>query len=184
LSVGDAFDSLVDKISSTIQGIVQVFDDIKREARKAGSDVINNFVGGVKAVIAQVTQAFQNMAASIKAVFKGIETDAKNSGKAAGNAYYSGMSSAPRPSFSYLTPTPAGGGGGGYGGSMPYGLLGSPGDSDLLGAIDTLNYNIEHLGSSPTNVNVTLSGSAKNIFDTVRVQNSKLQTATGYHALA
>ena len=182
LSVGDAFDSLVDKISSTIQGIVQVFDDIKREARKAGSDVINNFVGGVKAVIAQVTQAFQNMAASIKAVFKGIEADAKSSGKAAGSAYYSGMSSAPRPSFSYLTPTPAGGGG--YGGSTPYGLLGSPGGSELLGAIDTLNYNIEHLGSSPTNVNVTLSGSAKNIFDTVRVQNSKLQTATGYHALA
>ena len=36
----------------------------------------------------------------------------------------------------------------------------------------------------PVNVNVTLSGSAKNIFDSVRVENTKMVTATSYKALA
>lgn len=41
-----------------------------------------------------------------------------------------------------------------------------------------------HLMEQPQQINVILSGSAKNVFDSVRVENSKLVTATGYKALA
>ena len=38
-------------------------------------------------------------------------------------------------------------------------------------------------GTGSTNVTVELSGSAGKIFEVVRNQNTKLVTATGYHAL-
>ena len=57
-------------------------------------------------------------------------------------------------------------------------------NGSVANAISSLADAISRQNSAPTNVNVELVGSAKNIFDTVRVQNTKMVTATGYHALA
>lgn len=57
-------------------------------------------------------------------------------------------------------------------------------NGSVANAINSLADAISRQNSAPTNVNVELVGSAKNIFDTVRVQNTKMVTATGYHALA
>lgn len=43
---------------------------------------------------------------------------------------------------------------------------------------------IQSYQAAPQQINVILSGSAKNVFDSVRVENNKMVTATGYKALA
>lgn len=55
--------------------------------------------------------------------------------------------------------------------------------SSSLSSYNAYNMNND-TSTQPVNVNVTLSGSAKNIFDSVQVENTKMVTATGYHALA
>lgn len=180
-AVGGAFGQLADAIGSAVDNALSILDDLAGSAAEAGANVIDGFVSGVKSVISSVQQAFQQLANAISNVWSAIQGEAQQAGQGTAAAFANGVASGPRAQIQ--APTYGGGGGGSRGGGG-FSSLSSFGDGQLLSAVNTLNNNIVAMGSSPTNVNVTLSGSAKNIFDTVRVQNTKLQTATGYHALA
>ena len=152
--VKDGFGALGDKVKNVLTEVSNAFNDLQTKARDAGANIINSFVSGVKSVISKVTQAFKQLADTIKSIWTQTATDATRAGYTTATnyatAYQNGMS---------RTNTTNSGG---------YGYIsgGSAGG----------NYN-------PVNVNVTLSGSAASIFDSVRVQNNQLTTATGYHAL-
>ena len=178
--VGSAFGSMTQAISSAIDNALSLFRNLIDGARSAGSNVIDAFVSGVKSVIANVKEAFEQLGEAISSVWDAIKGNAKQAGTQTATAYAQGVQQGPRARMQ--APVYSNGNSGSGGGNLS--SLSSFGDGQLLSAVNTLNNNIMAMGSSPTNVNVTLSGSAKNIFDTVRVQNTKLQTATGYHALA
>lgn len=180
-SVGSAFGSMTQAISAAIDNALSLFRNLIDGARSAGSNVIDAFVSGVKSVIANVKEAFEQLGEAISSVWDAIKGNAKQAGTQTATAYAQGVQQGPRARMQQ--PVYGNGSGNGSRSSLPNGYS-SFGDGQLLSAVNTLNNNIVAMGSSPTNVNVTLSGSAKNIFDTVRVQNTKLQTATGYHALA
>ena len=155
--VKDGFAALGEKVKDVVMQVANAFSDLQQKARDAGANVINSFVSGIKSVINNVTQAFKQLSDAIKSIWTQTATDATRAGYTTAtnyaNAYQNGMSR--------VNTTTTG---------STYGNYYTPGGS-LSG-----NYN-------PVNVNVTLSGSAANIFDTVRVENNKMVTATGYHAL-
>lgn len=179
--IGNAFGSIADAIGDALGEVASIFQELVTKARTAGANTINAFTAGVKSVIAQVKAAFESLAAAIQGVWDSIKGRAKTAGSDTAKAYADGMKNGPRATIQAPL-TSYGGGGGGGGNLNSPGLLNSA--PELLGAINTLNGNIERLGAGGSNVNVELVGSAKDIFSTVRVQNAKLQTATGYHALA
>lgn len=179
IAVGTAIAALVNDMTSMADKVTQVFNKMIANARKAGSDIVNAFTAGVRSVISNVTRVFQQMADSIKSIFNSTEQNAKYSGQRTAQNYVNGVNSTPRRynSFNMFTTSP-------MGNSSPMNNYNSYGN-ELLSAVNTLNSNIKQMNaSSATNVNVELVGSAKNIFDTVRVQNNQIKTATGYHALA
>ena len=172
----------------TASPISGVFNNLASKAGQAGSEIMNAFLGGIKSVISNILSAIKNLVDQVSSLLKSGINSAKSAGTQTANAYMQGLNSAQPSSgggglFSLPFGNPSGGGGGG-GGFFGGGGGGAAGGA-LVGAINELNRNLERYGSAqPANVNVELVGSAKNIFDTVRVQNNRLQTATGYHALA
>ena len=180
-SLGDSFGSISGAIGDALGNIASIFSDIMSKAHEAGSGVVKAFTDGVKSVINSVKAAFESLAGAIQSVWNSLTGSAKTAGTNTAKAYADGVSTGPRatiqtPLLNYFMPS-----GGSGAGEAPVENLNAPA---LLGAINTLNGNIERLGAGGSNINVELVGSAKDIFSTVRVQNAKLQTATGYHALA
>ena len=186
-SVGDALGSagefvgeVIDAFKDMVGKVTSFFGELINNAREAGSNVLSAFADGVKSVINSVIQAFKNLGQQIANVWGTITGQAKAAGTDTARAYADGVGQGPRP----VMPTPLTTPPSGYGANPVYSSPNGAGSGALLGAINTLNSNLTKMGAGATNVNVELVGSAKNIFDTVRVQNNKLQTATGYHALA
>ena len=179
---GEFVGKVIDAFKSMVSRVTGFFNELIGKAKSAGANVLESFADGVKSVINSVIQAFKNLGQQIASVWATITGEAKQAGTQTAKAYTDGMNQGPRPVMStpytpYTTPP------GGYGANQMYSSPNGAGSGELLGAINTLNSNLSRLGGG-ANINVELVGSAKNIFDTVRVQNSKLQTATGYHALA
>ena len=180
----EAFSGLGGKIKNSIGNMGDIFGGIGGDAQSAGARVMQAFAAGITGAISAVKNAIQQLASAIDSLWASMTGSARNAGTQTANAYADGFAAGRKPQASGLLGAFNSGGssGGSYSSS---GFLGSAAP-ELLGAINTLNDNLELLGSSnqPTNVNVQLVGSAANIFDTVRVQNSKMVNATGYHALA
>ena len=179
--LGESFGSISDAIGDALGNVASIFSEIMGKAHEAGSGVVRAFTDGVKSVISSVKAAFESLAGAIQSVWNSLTGSAKTAGTNTAKAYADGVSTGPRatiqtPLLNYFMPS-----GGSGAGEAPVENLNAPA---LLGAINTLNGNIERLGAGGSNINVELVGSAKDIFSTVRVQNAKLQTATGYHALA
>lgn len=179
-NVSTAFRSFVSSVSKIVSEISNVFSRIKSEAKRAGSDIINAFVSGVRSVINSVTQAFQNLANTIKSIWGSTEQQARSSGQRTASNYASGYNSG-RGALSVFSMQ--------INGASAVGATTKAEMAQtnvLIDAINTLNENISKSSSGgiTPQVNVELVGSAKNIFDTVRVTNNKHVTATGYHALA
>lgn len=179
-NVSTAFRSFVSSVSKIVSEISNVFSRIKSEAKRAGSDIINAFVSGVRSVINSVTQAFQNLANTIKSIWGSTEQQARSSGQRTASNYASGYNSG-RGALSVFSMQ--------INGASAVGATTKAEMAQtnvLIDAINTLNENISKSSSGgiTPQVNVELVGSAKNIFDTVRVTNNKYVTATGYHALA
>lgn len=180
-TIKDGFDSVRTALVSVLNRIVLQFNQFIAKCRQFGADMVSALVKGIESVIDRVINAFKQMASRIKQVWDNLALDAKWAGQKTASNYVDGYNNNPTkprsPLSSPLNPF-----------SSPFSASPSaPMSSDngqLLGAINTLNNNLQKMGGQPTNVNVTLSGSAKNIFDTVTVQNSQLVKATGYHALA
>lgn len=173
--IGEAFGAVAQKIASVVINIVTSFSNLASKAREAGSKVMKSFTAGIESAINSVTSAVQRLASSLQNIWHSMSMDASMAGSSVGRSFSSSFNS----STSYIkAPTiqrPSGST------SSSYGM--GPNGS-VANAINSLADAISRQNSAPTNVNVELVGSAKNIFDTVRVQNTKMVTATGYHALA
>ena len=178
--IKDAFTGFGDKIKSSLN-LGNLFDGIGGDANSAGSRIMNAFASGITGAISAVRNAINQLATSIQSLWDSLTGQARQAGTQTANAYADGYNSGRKPANNgLLNYSPYGGNGESLLNASPYG------GGDLLGAINTLNSNLSSMNASaqPTNVNVMLSGSAANIFDTVQVQNSRLVQATGYHALA
>lgn len=176
--VAEAFKSLVDKVAGVATKIKQAFSDLATKAREAGAAVMKGFADGLESVISSVTAAAQRMASAIRDVWSALTMDANRAGYEAANSYsrsYNSGNNVSRYSLSSAFSSSS---------SRPGRSTSYAAESALMSAVNELTNAINQSSSASTNVNVELVGSAKNIFDTVRVQNTKLQTATGYHALA
>lgn len=181
-SIKDGFDSVRTALVSVLNRIVLQFNQFIAKCRQFGADMVSALVKGIESVIDRVINAFKQMASRIKQVWDNLALDAKWAGQKTASNYVDGYNNNPSKPRSPLSVSS-----GSF--STPFSSANSSapmsfGGRELLGAINTLNNNLQKAGGQPTNVNVTLSGSAKNIFDTVTVQNSQLVKATGYHALA
>lgn len=158
------------------QRISNVFQQFQSKAAKFGSDIINAFANGIKSAINSVITIIQKLINTMSSLWSSAERDASSAGSRTANAYvnsYNNTSSSAR----LIKPVTSL--------SSPYGVTTTLGmDRMLSSAINNLASSISSQSSAPTPVTVELVGSAKNIFDTVRVQNQVMQTATGYHALA
>ena len=177
-TVAEAFKSLVDKVAGVATKIKQAFSDLASKAREAGASVMRGFADGLESVISSVTAAAQRMASAIRDVWSALTMDANRAGYEAASSYsrsYSSGNNISRYSLSSMFSSSS---------IRPGRSTSYAAESALMSAVNELTNAINQSSSASTNVNVELVGSAKNIFDTVRVQNTKLQTATGYHALA
>lgn len=177
-TVAEAFKSLVDKVAGVATKIKQAFSDLASKAREAGASVMRGFADGLESVISSVTAAAQRMASAIRDVWSALTMDANRAGYEAASSFsrsYSSGNNISRYSLSSMFSSSS---------IRPGRSTSYAAESALMSAVNELTNAINQSSSASTNVNVELVGSAKNIFDTVRVQNTKLQTATGYHALA
>lgn len=165
-------------VKSAFEKMSNIFENFKAKALKFGSDIINSFANGIKSAISNVISAVQRLINAMSNLWSSAERDASSAGSRTAQAYVSSYNSTT--STARLTnptrPSSTGASTGSAGGASVNGAVAS--------AINNLANSISNQSSAPTTVNVELVGSAKNIFDTVRVQNSVMQTATGYHALA
>ena len=172
--VGESFQAMVDKILDVVSRVKAGFDKLVDNAREAGKNVLKGFTQGFQSVISSVTAAVQKLAQSIRDVWKAIEGDATNAGKKTASNYAIGYNSNVSTLKGFTIPAS----------NKSYSSSTGMSTDALTYAVNQLTSAMSRQQASSTNVNVELVGSAKNIFDTVRVQNTKLKTATGYHALA
>lgn len=178
-SIGEGFSGLLEPVKRVVTAVINKFNELKQKAFKMGKDMLQAFGDGINSVISSVISTVQKLAQSLSNIWNSIKTDAGSAGREAGNAFASSYNSSSnnirRTTTSSLFSTPS------YSANSVGASYSSGG---LITAMNTLSASIDRYGTAPTNVNVELVGSAKNIFDTVRVQNQVMQTATGYHALA
>lgn len=177
--VAEAFSVLIEPARRAVEAVVKIFNDLKQKAFSMGKAVLQAFGDGISSVINSVTSAVQRLASALSNIWNSIKTDAGSAGREAGNAFVSSYNSSSnnirRTTTSSLFSSPS---------YSPYSSGISYSNGGLVTAMNTLSASIDRYSAAPTSVNVELVGSAKNIFDTVRVQNNTLATATGYHALA
>ena len=175
--MGEGFGSVAGKITALVVKIGTAFSGLGSKAREAGSKMIKSFTQGIESAINSVTNAIHRLASAVSSIWSSMEMDASSAGSRVANnfsnSYNSSVGTLRKPVVQTYTVK----------GNDRNNTFSSYGSDSLLSAINSLNNTLSKQGAT-TNVNVELVGSAKNIFDTVRVQNSKMVTATGYHALA
>ena len=178
-SIGDGFESIIIKIKNVINKIISAFNQMGEKARKAGQDILKKFTEGFESVINSVTNAAQKLANAIKSIWDSMTGDAARAGsqtaQAYATSYNNGSSLIKKPNVFSANPNIGN-----------YSTSATPANQtgNLVSALNNLATALYSTQGGATNVNVELVGSAKNIFDTVRVQNNIMATATGYHALA
>ena len=200
-SMVDSIKSKLDKIKDTVNKFKDIFSNmgsaikeslnlgdlfgnVGGDANSAGARIMNAFAAGITGAISAVKDAINQLSNALAGLWDSLTGQARAAGMQTANAYAAGYGSGAKPNINNYSPLGTVPNGGNY--YTPNGANGSGGvyAGELLGAISELNSNMERLGASgPANINVMLSGSAANIFDTVQVQNSRLIQATGYHAL-
>lgn len=181
----DSFSNIGDSIKESLN-IGDLFGNVGGDANSAGARIMNAFAAGITGAISAVKDAINQLSNALAGLWDSLTGQARNAGMQTANAYAAGYGSGAKPGAggnTLLGYSPYGGGNYYAPGGGNYGSVN--GGGELLGAINDLSANLERLGASgPANINVMLSGSAANIFDTVQVQNSRLVQSTGYHALA
>ena len=168
----------VNAVKSAFAKMTAIFQNFQDKAAQFGMNIMRSFASGITSAINTVINAVQRLINMMSNLWSSAERDASSAGSRTAQAYVSSYNSTS--SMARLTaPTVSS--------SMASSsLYSAPSNNALASAVNSLSRSVDSLGSSSgtTTVNVELVGSAKNIFDTVRVQNNTLQTATGYHALA
>ena len=180
--VKDAFPYVLEGIRTTVNKIIDKFAELADRAKNAGREMIQGLIDGVKSMIDGVINIFRSIANALKSIWSAITTDAMAAGSAAARGFSSMFSAGMRTV-----------------GTSTRGVLGRSrvssaafseyGGGSLEAFGSSLTQALSDISTAdkqpvPVNVTVELVGSAKNIFDTVRVENSRLAIATGYHALA
>lgn len=178
-SIGQGFSAMLGPVKEVVSAVIAKFNELKQKAFKMGKEMLQAFGEGINSVISSVISMVQKLAQSLSNIWNSIKTDASSAGRDAGNAFASNFNSGSnnirRTTTSSLFSSPS---------YSPYSSGVTYSNGGLVTAMNTLSASIDRYSAAPTSVNVELVGSAKNIFDTVRVQNNTLATATGYHALA
>lgn len=178
-SIGEGFSAMLGPVKEVVTAVISKFNELKQKAFKMGKEMLQAFGDGINSVISSVISMVQKLAQSLSNIWNSIKTDASSAGREAGNAFASNFNSSSnnirRTTTSSLFSSPS---------YSPYSSGITYSNGGLVTAMNTLSASIDRYSAAPTSVNVELVGSAKNIFDTVRVQNNTLATATGYHALA
>lgn len=176
----NGFASLASSVGSAFNKINDYWSQMKQNAAKAGREIIEAFVNGIKAVINKVISTIQNLANQIKSIWSKSAQDASVSGQQAGRNYASGYQQATTSKLSVIQQASTI-----KSSSNVQGASYSTAQTNqMMSAIRSLEASISRIEPTPVNMTVELVGSAKDIFSTVRTQNSQLRTATGYHALA
>lgn len=170
--VASAFSNLTKSAQDVATKVSTAFQSLQDKAFNIGSRVMGAFANGIKSAINQVTQAVQTLINTLSNMWSSITSDASRAGQRTGSAYADAYK---RSTSNISSPVTFSSGGGG---SMINSL-----SKSISSAINGSSVGGGGTSYAPVQVNVELVGSAKNIFDTVRVQNNNLVTATGYHAL-
>lgn len=176
--IGSAFQSAVSMIKSAFAPIGSFMKQIGQTMVSAISTAIAQFRGIGKQMIdnlkAGIVSAANSAINAIKNIVDGIANMFKNLTQMVNNATMSITSSANTASRAASSAT-----------SMASGNVSRTYSAAPMSAQSYGAYSQSYSSApKPVNVNVTLSGSAKNVFDSVRVENTKLVNATGYKALA
>lgn len=171
--VVSSFSRLAQGAQAAVQRVVGVFQSLMSKAFSLGSDIMGAFTSGITSAINEVTSALQGLVNQVVSILNGAAFQAGLAGSAAGKSFASEFNSA---SSQISTPRVTSAG-------RTTASMGSN-DGSVEALTTAVNELVSTVASNGTNVTVELVGSASNIFDTVRVENTKLQTATGYHALA
>lgn len=155
-----------------IDGFKQAFSGLIGTVSGIGKQIMESFAEGISSAIGIVTSAVQELADAVDRVLGRTSVSAGMAGAQAGQSYASSFNSS---ASQITTPTVS--------------SVGSAGRTMMSAPSGMSSDTVSSAGSSsgqatPVNVTVELVGSAKNIFETVRVENNTLATATGYHALA
>lgn len=178
-AIGAIFEVAADKIRSAFSGIgsfmrqmgqqmVTAFKQVIAQFADIGRQIIENLKNGMMEMWNNLISTVKNWIDQIASLFNGLTNTVNN----ATNRINGSMSSTQTRASALSTSV---------GTSMR-----------SLSTSSTLSYEMNSENSSmtansaptPVNVNVTLSGSAKSVFDSVRVENMIQQNATGYSALA
>ena len=169
-SVASKFSELASAATNVAGKVRDAFESLRDKAFKVGSEVMGAFARGIKSAIDQVTRAVQNLISTLSSLWDSATRDAQRAGQQTGTAYASAYNQSSSQIKQPVIST---------GASISSSILSALGSSSRSSSTTSAP-----MAATPVNVNVELVGSAKNIFDTVRVQNNRLTTATGYHALA
>lgn len=167
-SIASKFATLSEAAMNVASKVVAAFNTLREKAFNVGAEVMGAFASGIKSAIDQVTQAAQRLIQTLSNIWQSVTMDASRAGQQTGSAFANSYNQSSNQLQKPVTT------------SLSYSS--GPVLSSLLSA-SSMSANTASPTSTPVNVSVELVGSAKNIFDTVRVQNNNLVTATGYHAL-
>lgn len=168
-SIRSAFASIGSFFQGIGSQILQAFESIVARLRSIGSRMVenlkqgitsawNNLLSEVKSKIDALAELFERLTNSVNKTTEKVKSTTDSMSQSANSSVastYSSVSSNSRALGSYSASSTS---------------LSRSSSSSLM--------------SAPTNVTVTLSGSAKTMFDSMRVENSKMISSTGYHALA
>lgn len=171
-NIAGAFSPLISAATSMVSKVMGVFSQLSSKAFKIGSEVMGAFAQGIRNAINQVTAAIQNLIRTLSSMWQTITNDARRAGNETGNAYVQAYTQS---SSNLKAPTTS---------TFTSSLSSLTSSLRSMSAANRSASTPNYTSAAPANVTVELVGSAKDIFSTVRVQNNKLTTATGYHALA
>ena len=171
-NISGAFSPLISAATSMVSKVMGVFSQLSSKAFKIGSEVMGAFANGIRNAINQVTAALQNLIRTLASMWQTITNDARRAGNETGNAYVQAYTQS---SSNLKAPTTS---------TFTSSLSSLTSSLRSMSAANMSASTPNYTSAAPANVTVELVGSAKDIFSTVRVQNNKLTTATGYHALA
>lgn len=171
-----SFTSLVNGAKQMVSKVANVFAELQQKAFNLGHEMMSAFTSGINSAIDSVINSLQSLASTVSSILNGTAFNASQAGSAAGSAYAASFESSTSqistPRVSAVRNT-----------SSSASAIGTA-VADALTSASPTTATTATASGTPVQVTVELVGSAKNIFETVRVENNTLATATGYHALA
>ena len=177
--LGTIFDAAVDRIKDAFGGVISflrnigqqmlaVFRQIASQFADIGRQIVENLKQGFVSAWENLVSAIKQKIDALASLFTGLTNTVSNATSMINGNLNSISNKARYTSGTVST-------------NLRSTTMSAPAVYSLNAESADNSYSTQ---SQPVNVNVTLSGSAKAIFDSVRVENEIQQNATGYAALA